>query len=218
MICLENVSFKYNKQTTNCLRDVSFNLEAGKILGVVGASGSGKSTLLRIIAGLEEGATGQIVIDDRIVQDNHTFVQPRKRGVGMLFQDYALFPHMTIKENIAFGISGAHKNERVKEMFELVRLLGYEDKYPHELSGGERQRVALGRALGPKPKVLLLDEPFSNLDKALQDNIRDELLQILRAANITAILVTHNQEDVDKMANYVLKLCKNNMDTVVCNN
>ncbi len=205
MLSVENVNFKYQRQKNLCLHNISFEVAQGSILGIVGSSGCGKSTLLRIVSGLENNASGRIVINQKVVQDDNAFVPPHKRGVGMLFQDYALFPHMTVRENIAFGVN-SQQQERVRAMLDLIQMNGYENKYPHELSGGQKQRVALGRALAPAPQILLLDEPFSNLDKDLQGSIREELAAILKQANITTILVTHNEDDIRAMANYQLAL------------
>ena len=156
--------------TVYACQDISFEVYQGEILGVVGESGSGKSTILRIIAGLEESYKGEIKIGGKIVFSDNNFVEPEKRGVGMVFQDYALFPHMTVKKNIQFGLKGKNKEEKEKiamDMLKLVNLVEHKDKYPYELSGGQQQRVAIARAIAPKPSVLLLDEPFSNLDADL---------------------------------------------------
>lgn len=204
MIRLENIDFKYKNSKESVLNDVSLNLEEGKVLAIVGPSGGGKSTLLRIISGLEKPDQGKIMIADK----DATSIKAEKRSVGMLFQDYALFPHMTIFKNIAYGITEKSKSERrriVTEMLELVDMLGYEKRYPHELSGGQQQRIALARALAAKPKILLLDEPFSNLDTELIDRVRKELLLVIRKTNITTIMVTHNQEDAN-LADHVVKI------------
>ena len=165
-------------------------MEKGEIVGILGQSGSGKSTILRLIAGLELPMKGTIKIADKIVLSESVFIHPEERGVGMVFQDYALFPHMTVKDNILFGLSRMPRNERmqrVDEMLELVQMEKFEKRYPHELSGGQQQRIALARALAPKPNVLLMDEPFSNLDADLKESIREELGVILKKANILAL-------------------------------
>lgn len=203
MIQLKNISFKYKNATEATLKKINLHLNEGDVLAVVGPSGGGKSTLLRVIAGLEEPYEGQLWINDQVMIDKGTMVKPEKRGVGMVFQDYALFPHMTIRKNIEYGISSYGKKERqdrIKEVLELVELEGYEKRYPHELSGGQQQRIALARALAPKPKILLLDEPFSNLDTQLLEKVREDLFSIIRKTNMTTIMVTHNPEDAKSQA------------------
>lgn len=195
---IEQLSFGYIPAHPIIL-DFSLSVERGEIVGILGPSGSGKSTLLRLIAGLEVPAGGRIRIDGRTVFDARTFVEPERRGVGMVFQDYALFPHLTVAKNILFGLHRFPKKERQRRlemMLELVQLKGFEKRYPHELSGGQQQRVALARALAPQPSILLMDEPFSNLDADLRIAIREELRQILKKAAITCIFVTHDKEDV----------------------
>ena len=206
---IKGLNFKYRNSKIEILKDVSFDMEKGEILSILGESGGGKSTVLRLIAGLEKSSSGSIVIDDRIICDRNTFVLPENRGVGMVFQDYALFPHMTVDENIKFGLNKLGKKEkeyRVQEMLELVNLEEYGKRYPHELSGGQQQRVAIARALAPKPSVLLLDEPFSNLDANLKMKIREELKVILNKTGMTSIFVTHDREDVKSIADKVVIL------------
>ncbi len=206
-IALRNLNFKYKNAEDLTLSDVSFTLPAGKLMAIVGESGSGKSTTLRLIAGLETPISGQIEMDQKLLTDGAKNLPPEKRNVGMLFQDYALFPHLTVEKNIAFGLDGVSKSERkqrVCDMLDLVELGGYEKRYPHELSGGQQQRVALARALAPKPKVLLMDEPFSNLDAHLHGQIRSDVEQIVRKAEITTIFVTHDKEDALEIADHVI--------------
>ncbi|WP_031483966.1 ABC transporter ATP-binding protein [Maridesulfovibrio frigidus] len=189
----------------HAVKNVSFTLEQGEIGCLLGPSGCGKTTLLRSIAGFEDIAAGSISIADRKVAGNKT-VPPEKRSIGMVFQDYALFPHLTVKENIAFGIDSLSKKEqsnRIEELLQTVELLGEGDKYPHELSGGQQQRVALARALAPEPKLLLMDEPFSNLDVALRETLSTEIRKILKDRSITALMVTHNQNEAFAMADKV---------------
>lgn len=210
MIKLNNISFGYsNNKGELVLEDLDLSFKAGKIVSILGDSGSGKSTILRILAGLEKPYTGCVEIGGVIHADDRHFSQPEDRGVGMVFQDYALFPHMTVKKNILFGLSHLKKNERmkrVKDVLKLVRMEELSERYPHELSGGQQQRVALARAIAPKPTVLLLDEPFSNLDAGLQSSIRQEVKSILNEAKITAIFVTHDQEDALAIADDVVYL------------
>lgn len=211
MIKLENISFRYDNSKEDILKDVSFTLETTSILAVVGPSGGGKSTLLRVISGLEEPYSGRLFIDEKKVFDKGTLVSIEKRGVGMLFQDYALFPHMTVEKNIEYGLVNmkkAEKKEKVKDMLKLVDLEEYRKRYPHQLSGGQQQRVALARALAPNPKILLLDEPFSNLDSQLLEKVRSDLLKIIKKTGITTIMVTHNPEDAAAMANKTIIIDK----------
>ena len=193
MLSIYNLSFKYPNNKELTLKDVTTHVSIGKILAVVGPSGGGKSTLLRLVSGLETPLSGQIEVDGKDV----TNVNPEKRSIGMLFQDYALFPHMTVEKNIAYGLKlkGQAKKERISKMLEIVNMKGYEKRYPHELSCGQQQRIALARTLAPQPKILLLDEPFSNLDSDLQVKIRHELFEIVKFMKITTIMVTHNKDD-----------------------
>ncbi len=181
---------------TSVLKDVSLEIGSGEFFFILGPSGCGKSTLLRIIAGLERADTGSVLMDGRPIDH----VPPQDRGIGMVFQNYALWPHMTVAQNIGFGleVKRISKNEsrtRVQEALELVRLEGFEHRYPHELSGGQQQRVALARALAIRPSVVLLDEPLSNLDARLRDEIRQELSALHARLGLTMVYVTHDQED-----------------------
>jgi iron(III) transport system ATP-binding protein len=200
MVEIDNLTFSFSKKNPPVVNDFSFTVEEAEIVGILGSSGSGKSTLLRLIAGLEAPTGGRIKIANQLVVSEKSFVHPENRGVGMVFQDYALFPHMTVKDNIVFGLSRLAKKERqarLNEMLELVKMEDFEKRYPHELSGGQQQRVALARALAPKPNVLLMDEPFSNLDADLKESIREELRLILKKANMTCIMVSHDRKDVE---------------------
>ena len=176
------------------LDQFSLDVWEGSLLTLLGPSGCGKTTALRVIAGFEN-ATGTVEIRGRMVLGPDTFVVPEKRRVGMVFQDYALFPHMTIRANVAYGLNKDSNGSRVDDVLELVGLNRLGDRMPNELSGGQQQRVALARALAPQPNVILLDEPFSNLDANLRDRVRRELKAILTEARTTAVLVTHDQEE-----------------------
>ena len=180
------------------IRQLDLKVHKGQILALVGPSGSGKTTLLRLIAGLEAPDSGQIILDNQVVSEPNGVVPPEYRRVGMVFQNHALFPHLTVQENIAFGLHGlapASRQARITAMLQLVGLDKNRNRYPHELSGGEQQRVALVRALGPEPLLLLLDEPFSSLDVGRREKMRREVHRVLRALRTTAIFVTHDQEE-----------------------
>lgn len=211
--------FQLTKKYDDCLalQDLSIKVRSGEILALVGPSGCGKTTSLRLIAGFERPDQGSISIGDKIITNGHHFVPPEKRGVGMIFQDYALFPHLTVFENIAFGLIRRSKEEirsRVNEMLDLVGLEKLDRRYPHELSGGERQRVALARALAPEPVLLLLDEPFSNLDADLRLKMREEIRKILKNINATAIFVTHDQEEALYMGDRLAILNKGRLEQI----
>jgi iron(III) transport system ATP-binding protein len=174
---------------------VSFGLGDHELLALVGPSGCGKSTLLRIIAGLLATESGSIELVGEVVDDGRRPVPPEGRRVGLVFQEHALFPHLTVAGNIGFGVRDEPRPARVAEMLDLVGLSGYGGRYPHELSGGERQRVALARALAPRPALLLLDEPFASLDPNLRSRVRDDVAAILRSTRTPAVFVTHDQNE-----------------------
>ena len=209
MLKIKDLHFKYKNSKVDTIDDFNVEINKGEIVGILGESGSGKSTMLRIIAGLEEAYKGSITIGENIVYDENNFVEPEKRGIGMVFQDYALFPHMTVAKNIMFGLKKTSKQDKEKRMMDMLRLVNlveHKDKYPHELSGGQQQRIAIARALAPNPSILLLDEPFSNLDAHLQEKIRTELKDIIQKANITSIFVTHDRDDAKALADKVVIL------------
>ncbi len=185
---------------------LDFAIPHGQIFSLLGPSGCGKTSALRLIAGFERPDEGEIWIGDKLVTGPSTFVPPERRGVGMVFQDYALFPHLTVAQNVAFGLHGfkdGDKQSRLKEVIHLARLDQMENRYPHQLSGGQQQRVALARALAAKPVAVFLDEPFSNLDTALRQELRQEVRDILSASETTAIFVTHDQEEALFMGDLV---------------
>jgi iron(III) transport system ATP-binding protein len=203
-VSLKNLTKLFNGDV-RAVYDLSMTVKKGEFFSLLGPSGCGKTTILRLIAGLERPDNGIIQIGDKIVAGAE-WVHPEKRGVGIVFQDYALFPHMTVFKNIAFGLRGCAKNEvkkKVTEALELVGLAGMADRYPHELSGGQQQRIALARALAPSPKVMLLDEPFSNLDADLRMELRTETRRILKEKGTTTILVTHDQEEAFSLSDRV---------------
>ena len=189
---------------TVAVREASFEVGRGALMALLGPSGGGKTTLLRMIAGFETPDEGSIEIDGRTMVNGRTPVPPEQRRVGMVFQDYALFPHLTVRDNVAFGApKGPDRDERVASVLGLVGLESVGERMPHQLSGGQQQRVALARALAPRPAVVLLDEPFSNLDAALRARVRDEVRQILRAADTAAVFVTHDQDEAFGLADQV---------------
>lgn len=205
---LSSVTKKFS-QTSVAVWNVNLRVSQGEFLALTGESGSGKTTLLRLIAGLEQPDEGFIEIEDTVVADQGKSISPQKRPVGLVFQDYALFPHMTVWQNVAFGLKNWPKpkaRKRVGKTLELVNLLEYKERYPHQLSGGQQQRVAIARALAPQPKILLLDEPFSNLDTVLKNQVRQEVSAIIRRSDTTAILVTHDVQDALSMADRIAVL------------
>ncbi|MXY93816.1 MAG: ABC transporter ATP-binding protein [Caldilineaceae bacterium SB0664_bin_27] len=188
------------------VNDVSLTVERGEFIALLGRSGCGKTTTLRLIAGFERVDSGTIEIDGALMAGNSVHVRPERRRVGMVFQEYALFPHVSAQANIEFGLrsmSAAEKRARTNEILDLTRLAGLEGRMPHELSGGQQQRVALARALAPNPALILLDEPFSNLDAGLRARVRSEVVEILHAAKATAVFVTHDQEEALSMVDRV---------------
>ena len=184
---------------------VSLQVDAGQVTCLLGPSGCGKSTTLRMIAGVERPDAGRILIDGRLVFDRGGNLPPEARSVGLMFQDFALFPHLSVAANVAFGLAGdkAARARRVDELLERVNLTGFGAKHPHELSGGEQQRVALARALAPRPRVMLMDEPFSGLDNRLRDGIRDTTLELLKEEGAAVLLVTHDPDEAMRMADQI---------------
>lgn len=207
---LRSVSCAYEPHRP-AIHDISFSASEGEILCLLGPSGCGKTTILRAIAGFERVRSGEIFLSGRLVSSPSETVPTEVRRVGMVFQEYALFPHLRVADNIAFGLrqqSRAERNDRVQEMLHLTGLEGFERRYPHELSGGQQQRVALARALVQSPVVLLLDEPFSNLDPDMASRMRQDLHVLLRRMKTTTILVTHDHEEAFAMADRIAVLNK----------
>ncbi len=205
MLELKKVSFKYDSEFI--LNDFSLTVKEGEIVGLLGESGSGKSTILRMIAGLETPSSGNIYFDGECITNKPV----HHRGFGYIFQSFALFPHLNVYKNIAFGISGLSKNEVDQKVRSVAKTLKIDDllkRYPHELSGGQKQRVAIGRSLVTNPRLILFDEPFSALDKDLRVELRIEIREILEKNNISAVLVSHDIDDVNTICNKVIKIKK----------
>lgn len=212
---LAEVFKAYGDVPAACAVDVA--LAPAEIVTVIGPSGCGKSTLLRLIAGLERPDSGCIEVAGERMADERRFVPPEKRRVGLVFQDNALFPHLDVARNVGFGLAGwsrTRRAERIREVLALVQLGHLAQRYPHELSGGEQQRVALARALAPQPAVVLLDEPFSSLDENLRAQVRNDLVGILRASGVTAILVTHDQTEALAVGDRVIVMREGRIEQV----
>jgi iron(III) transport system ATP-binding protein len=201
MVCVHSVGKRFGAVTA--VFDTRLCVERGEFVALLGPSGCGKTTLLRLIAGFEEPDAGEVWLDGLVVAGNGAWVPPERRRVGMVFQDYALFPHLTVAGNVGFGLPRGRRTARVAEVLALTGLSGLEHRYPHELSGGQQQRVALARALAPRPALVLLDEPWSNIDPILRQSMRTELADILRAAGVTVILVTHDREEAFSVADRI---------------
>lgn len=209
---LNHISCQFDRAERPAVDQVDLELHEGDILGLLGPSGCGKTTLLRLVAGFETPKTGTISILDQPVAGQGRWMPPERRDIGMVFQDYALFPHLTVEKNILFGLERSHRKsgstakaqrDRAQEVLTLVGLRGFEQRYPHELSGGQQQRVALARALAPCPSLILLDEPLSNLDMQVRLRLRQDIRDILKATRTSAIFVTHDQEEALAIADRV---------------
>lgn len=224
---LDTVTRQFSKHLSPAVNQVSFTLQPGEILSLLGESGCGKTTLLRLIAGFEQPQSGTIELNGQVVAGQGQWIPPEHRDVGMVFQDYALFPHLTVAKNVAFGLTQPRRTgypryapqrlrELVTEAIALVSLQGLEDRYPHQLSGGQQQRVALARALAPRPSLILLDEPLSNLDAQVRLRLRAEIRTVLKATGTSAIFVTHDQEEALSIADRVAVMrhgCIEQLDT-----
>ena len=187
------------------VNNVSLSIMPGQVTCLLGPSGCGKSTTLRMIAGVEMQDSGEIYVDGKLICDTVTRVPPERREIGLMFQDFALFPHLSVADNVAFGLKGtrAEKRARVEELLRQMDLARFIDGYPHQLSGGEQQRVALARALAPRPRIMLMDEPFSGLDNRLRDGIRDDTLDLLKTEDTAVLLVTHEPDEAMRMADEI---------------
>jgi iron(III) transport system ATP-binding protein len=201
---LSDIRHAYGQQRV--VNDLSFTLGKGAIGCLLGPSGCGKTTVLRCIAGFEPVSAGKILLNGAVISSSSVMIPPERRHIGMVFQDYALFPHLSVMDNIGFGLHSMQKGERSARIAEMLQTVGLADsakKYPHQLSGGQQQRVALARALAPRPELLLLDEPFSNLDVSLRGRLSLEVRDILKSQNATAILVTHDQDEAFAIADEI---------------
>lgn len=201
---IEGLSKSYDGKR-NALEDCNFSLKKSEICAIVGESGSGKTTLLRLIAGLERPNNGCIKINGKLASNDTQITAPQKRQIGMVFQDYALFPHMTVEQNIGFGLKNA-SNTQIDGLLSLIKMNSYSKAYPSELSGGQEQRVALARTLALKPNLLLLDEPFSNLDIGLKSELRKEIQSIVKELNTSLIFITHDLYDAIEIADKIIFL------------
>ena len=194
IIRARSVAKSYGSETV--LSDFNLDVWNGSIVGILGISGSGKTTALRLLAGFDKPDSGIIEMRDKVISSKETFMPPEERNIGMVFQDYALFPHLNVEKNIAFGLSRDEiKSGRLEEVLSMCNLEIYRNKFPQELSGGQQQRVSLARALAPKPEVILLDEPFTSLDAHMARDLREEVVSLLRQTETTALIVTHDQEE-----------------------
>jgi iron(III) transport system ATP-binding protein len=205
-LSLDNISVTYSGSPYPILNDFSMTIRTGEIACLLGASGCGKTTALRAIAGFEYLSGGEIHLTRRCVAGPLVHLPPEKRNVGMVFQDYALFPHLTAAQNIAFGLRKLPREvrqARVDKLLDLIELQQHAGRYPHELSGGQQQRIALARAMAPEPDILLLDEPFSSLDRPTRERLSGEVREILRQAGQTALLVTHSEWEAEAIASRI---------------
>ena len=206
MLEFEQVSHQYNGESS--VHDISLTIQTGEVVSLLGPSGCGKTTLLRLAAGLEKPSHGCVKLNDKLISSPTYLLPPEKRGIGLVFQSYALFPHLTVLDNVLFGLS-SKGSKAVRKALNLLAELDLDklaDSFPHELSGGQQQRVALARALAPNPDIILLDEPFSGLDSRLRDKVRDQMLHVLKERKTAALMVTHDAEEAMFMSDRIMVL------------
>ena len=220
---LNTLHKQFRGQPHPAVKDINLKLKTGDLLGLLGPSGCGKTTLLRLIAGFERPQAGSIHLTGRSVCGEGQWVPPERRDVGVVFQDYALFPHLSVIDNVAFGLkslarpnklTAAHIREEAQRAIALVNLTGFEKRFPHELSGGQQQRVALARAIAPRPSLILLDEPFSNLDVQVRLYLRQEVRDILKSVGASGVFVTHDQEEALSIADCLAVMCQGQIEQV----
>lgn len=204
-LTLEGVSKTFGKNAI--IRGLDLDIAAGEIVCLLGPSGCGKTTLLRLAAGIERPSAGRILLDGTEVAGPESFVEPERRGIGLMFQDYALFPHLTVQENVLFGLTAFPRPDALTAAARALRRVGlqdFADVYPEQLSGGEQQRVALARVVAPRPGIVLMDEPFSNLDRRMRDAVREETVALLREMGATTVIVTHDPEEAMRIADRIV--------------
>ena len=207
ILSIKKLSFGYTKEK-EVLKDINLNLYEGEILGILGASGIGKSSLLRIIVGLEIPKRGEVLYQENLLNKKNFFVPPQKRGIGLVVQEKALFPHLNVLENVKFGLIGPRrkKDDQAMKYLNLLQADKFAKLMPNKLSGGEQQRVAIARAMAPEPKLLLMDEPFSSLDADLREVLRSDTRELFKKTKTSCIIVTHDIEDADKFCDVVSKI------------
>jgi len=207
ILSIKKLSFGYTKEK-EVLKDINLNLNEGEILGILGASGIGKSSLLRIIVGLEIPKRGEVLYQENLLNKKNFFVPPQKRGIGLVVQEKALFPHLNVLENVKFGLIGPRrkKDDQAMKYLNLLQADKFAKLMPNKLSGGEQQRVAIARAMAPEPKLLLMDEPFSSLDADLREVLRSDTRELFKKTKTSCIIVTHDIEDADKFCDVVSKI------------
>jgi len=217
LLSVQHLTKRFGPDAPPVVHDVSFDVGDGEIFGILGPSGCGKTTTLRCVAGFERATEGTVAMRGRTLSGPDTYVPPDERGVGLVFQDYALFPHLSVLDNVAFGLQNSSRDDRrtrARAVLDMVGLNGFADRRPQHLSGGQQQRVALARALAPEPDLILLDEPFSNLDALLRQETREEVRQLLKERDMSAVLVTHDQQEALSFADRLAVMRGGQIDQV----